>query len=127
MRAVDRERRSRYLSRVADLIDPHALFERVKQLWPSSLELGPNPHQTLNDIYWPLSEKIGEDDEWLSLAAWAFHQSLCQQTSTMGQKDRAPRLSDLVPFAVFDRNMRENLSDASWSDVRSAYITLGSA
>jgi hypothetical protein len=110
-----------------DLIDPQALFERVKRLWPSSLELGDDPQQALNDIYWPLRERLGEDDEWLSLGAWAFHQSLFEQVSDMRQSNGASRVSELVPFAVFDRNMMENLADDSWAEVRAAYVISGKA
>ncbi len=109
------------------LIDPHALFERVKELWPPSLELGCNPLQTLNDFYWPLSERLGEDDEWLSLGAWAFHQSLWEQISTKGQSSNDALLRDGVPFSVFDRNMMENLAEDSWSQVRAAYVSVGRA
>lgn len=116
-----------YLSHMVRLIDPHALFERVKELWPPSLELGSDPLQTLNDFYWPLSERLGEDDEWLSLGAWAFHQSLREQISTKGQSSDAALLRDGVPFSVFDRNMIENLADDSWSQVRAAYVSLGRA
>jgi hypothetical protein len=112
---------------VVSLIDPHTLFERVKRLWPSSLELGSDPHQTLNDIYWPLSEKLGEDDEWLRLGAWAFHQSLWEQISNIPPPTGTSLVTDLVPFSVFDRNMMENLSDDSWAEDRADYVTSGSA
>ena len=105
---------------MAGPINAHALFERVRTLWPQSLVLGSNPLQALNDIYWPLEEKLGHDDEWLTLAAWCFHQSLWQIVRKAELSKSSFDIDD-VPFSVFDRNMRENLADESWSEDRSDY------
>lgn len=105
---------------MAGPVDPHVLFQRVKALWPQRLVLGNNPFQALNDIYWPLEDSIGHDDEWLSLGAWAFHQSICECVDNAELSDCSLDIDD-VPFLVFDRNMRKNLSDDSWSEERADY------
>ena len=99
-------------------IDPQALFERVKGFWPQTIVLGAQALQTLNDIYWPLDDQF--DDEWLNLGAWAFHQSLWEWVSKAELSDCSLDI-DGMTFLVFDRHMRENLADVSWSEDRADY------
>ena len=101
--------------------NPRVLFERVKALWPTSLALGSDPLKTLNDVYWPLERELGNADEWLSLGAWAFHQSLWQWiTHSHACAGTVVMMAD-APFSVFDHCMRENLADECWSEERAAY------
>lgn len=105
-------------------IDPQALFQRVKGFWPQTLVLGAQPLQTLNEIYWPLDGQFG--DEWLNLGAWAFHQSLCEWVREAELSDCSLDI-DGVAFLVFDRQMRENLADESWSEDRADYGSMPQA
>jgi hypothetical protein len=82
--------------------------------------LGAELLQALNEIYWPLEDKLGSDDKWLSLGAWAFHQSLAEHVRKHELSDCFLDISD-VSFSDFDRNMKENLADDSWSEVRGDY------
>lgn len=50
---------------MAENVDPQELFQRVKELWPQSVEFGDDPLVALNAIYWPLEERLGDDDEWI--------------------------------------------------------------
>ena len=99
-------------------IDPRELFRRVKELWPLSVEFGDDPQEALNAIYWPLEERLGHDDEWLSLGAWAFHQS-----TSKFEADESRSTLDIkqVPFETFDHYMRMNLEDPSWDEWRPLY------
>lgn len=101
----------------------HELFERARALWPEPIPHTGDKLEALNEAYWPLEERLGHEDEWLSLAAWAFHQSLWEHVVSAGVAD-SPILSPSdVPFSTFDRYMRENLQDVSWSDERAYYFT----
>jgi hypothetical protein len=39
---------------MAENVDPQELVQRVKELWPQSVEFGDDPLVALNAIYWPL-------------------------------------------------------------------------
>ena len=60
-------------------MDRHALFETAKRLWPDGVTLASKSshEEALNNIYWRIEEQLsGRPDDWLQLAAWAFHQPL---------------------------------------------------
>ena len=99
-------------------VDPRKLFERVKDLWPESVEFSDDPQKAVNELYWPLEECLGHHDEWLSLGAWAFYQATSKFAA---EKDRSALTFSEVPFETFDRYMRMNLADASWDQWRPLY------
>lgn len=111
-------------------MDKLALFERVKALWPESLDLAYDiSHRqdgdgirALNEAYWPLDERlIDEGDEWMGLAAWAFHQSLWDLAEKcISEGDETLRPAGIT-FHAFDANMRANLADDEWADFRAEY------
>lgn len=102
-------------------VNPLALFDQVRALWPARVILGTD---ALNSIYWPLDKRLGkEGDEWLALAAWAFHQSISAHVSSLEAGTPSLDVND-VCFSDFDRNMRENLADETWADDRDAYGAL---
>ena len=97
-------------------IVPLELFQRVKNLWPRSVELGNDPLKALSDIYWPIDEILADDDDWLRLGIWAFHQGLYEIAEVA-----ANSASTIVPrdmeFSTFDRWMRFNLeADDDWAE-----------
>lgn len=66
----------------------------------------------------PVVERT-QNDEWIQLANWAFHQALwalAKGTVT----ERIIRRED-VTFDMFDYWMRSNLSDESWEEERREY------
>ena len=82
------------------------LFERARALWPQPIPHMDDKRKALNEICWPLEEQSGCKDEWLSLAAWAFHQSLLEHAVGAGKADRAIQIPADVPFRTFDRYKR---------------------
>jgi hypothetical protein len=102
----------------------HELFERAKALWPEPVPHAGDKRQALNKVYWPLEERLGCEDEWLGLAAWAFHQSFWEHAISEGVADSSTLSPADVPFSIFDRYMQENLQDDSWADERTQYFTL---
>lgn len=102
-------------------MDKQALLDRVKSLWPAAVTLRPDGGQSaLNSIYWPIEERLEADtDEWLQLAAWSFHQALAELAKSNSGR-AAVRPAD-VSLEAFDRWMRMNLADETWSKVRKDY------
>jgi hypothetical protein len=99
------------------------LFERARALWPQPVLHTGDKREALNKVYWPLEEQLGHEDEWLSLAGWSFHQAFWEHAFSADAAD-SPMLSPAdVPFSIFDRYMRENLQDDSWSDERAKYFS----
>jgi hypothetical protein len=105
------------------VIDKQALLNRVKSLWPDAITLRPDGGQeALNSIYWPLEEGLEDHgDEWIGLGAWAFHQALGELAQIKAKAGRAALRPADVSLEAFDRWMRNNLSDESWSEVRKEY------
>ena len=104
-------------------MDKQALLNRVKSLWPDAITLHSNGGQdALNNIYWPIEARLEDDgDEWTQLGAWAFHQSLWELAETSIDAGRLVLRPKDVSLEAFDRCMKSNLSDESWSKVRGEY------
>jgi hypothetical protein len=104
-------------------MDKQALLDRVKSLWPDAITLRLGGGQdALNNIYWPLEEKLeASPDEWLQLAAWAFHQALGELAKYNVDHGQAALRPADVSLEAFDRWMRNNLDDETWSEVRKDY------
>lgn len=108
-------------------MDPRQLFARSRTLWPDMILLRSErdweegqPIRTIVHIYDAIEDQV-ESDDWLSLGAWAFHQALttlARHKIAAGNHDLRP--SD-VTFEAFDRFMRLNLADPSWTEVRESY------
>ena len=109
-------------------MDPEELFARTRVLWPELINLNCEVGAQIDDIaIWPLVQvydqiesRIG-NDEWLSLAAWAFSQALhgrAKQAIAYGSPHLFP---NSVTFEEFDHWMRRNLADDSWATLRDEY------
>ena len=105
------------------MMDKQALLDRVKSLWPDAITLRPDGGQdALNNIYWPIEEGLeAEANEWLQLAAWAFHQALGELARCRVDSGCAAVRPADVSLEAFDRWMRKNLADETWSEVRKDY------
>ena len=105
------------------------LFDHVRAYWPDELRILANQcalPAVLTDpndveIYKEVEQRIGPENEWHQLAAWAFHQALdkfvrrkCSEASDV------VRCKD-VSFWSFDIQMNENLLDSSWDEERAIY------
>ena len=108
-------------------MDPHQLFTRVKALWPDAILLSTDAGWEESQPIWSVVhvhdviKKQVETDDWLSIAAWSFHQALtvvARSRLAAGQTTLRP--AD-VTFESFDRQMRKNLADETWADSRSDY------
>src|SRR5690349_5274221 len=104
-------------------MDKQALYDRAKSLWPDAITLRPDGGQeALNNIYWPLEEKLEESgDEWIQLAAWAFCQALGELADIKASSGHTSVRPRDVSLETFDRWMRKNLADETWSGVRKEY------
>ena len=110
-------------------MDLGILFERTRSLWPEHIDIsrkGANdddaPFWSLVETYERIEGQIKPDDSWMEVSAWAFHQALIE----LAEESAARNINILhvlnVPMALFDRFLRENLSDASWESERIAYV-----
>lgn len=110
---------------MAESVDPRELFQRVMELWPLSVVLGDDPLVALNAIYWPLEERLGNnDDEWLSLGAWAFHQGLHEMAEVVAANTGSTVSSREMRFSTFDRWIRFNLEgDDSWAEELAEWLS----
>lgn len=77
----------------------------------------------LNNVYRRLEEQLnGQADQWMQLAAWAFHQAVSELARAKSPAPRAALGRHEVSFEAFDWWMRMNLSDESWAEVRAQYV-----
>lgn len=94
-------------------IDKLALFEATKSRWPATINVVENPAETY-EIYRALEQIIPPDDDWQQLAAWAFYQALGKWETKAFANGEAVIFPHTLPFADFDKRMRDNLADESW-------------
>lgn len=101
-------------------IDKIALFETTKALWPAILRLSNNPSAT-HEIYRANEDAFSQNDDWLQLGIWAFHQALADHEKRALAKG-LPLYPHEVAFDEFDTWMRANLNnDDCWLDQRAEY------
>ena len=106
---------------------PRELFERVRSLWPDAVVLKDHSNQDGDNALWSLVhtyeaiERDIEDDDWLALAAWAFHQALTELAMLKLSAGEQVVMPASVTLASFDRDMRANLDDDSWTIERQNY------
>ncbi|MGN7159185.1 hypothetical protein [Sphingomonas sp. SAFR-052] len=97
-------------------LDQFALFERARSFWPARIEL--DDPSALYVLY-ERNEKAAEGDgELLQLAMWAFHQALHRYAENVRRQGCLTISPERVTFDEFDRSMRLNLADGSWSAER---------
>jgi len=109
---------------MAENVDPQELFQRVKELRPQSVEFGDDPLVALNAIYWPLEERLGDDDEWIGLGAWAFHQGLREIAEVVAANSKSTIAPREMRFSTFDRWIRFNLErDDSWAEELAEWLS----
>ena len=103
-------------------MDKRELFDRTQSLWPDAIVVTKSAASdgALNAIYWRIEDRLGADD-WAQLAAWAFHQALCELAETRIAAGKTSLSSKDVSFESFDRWIRMNLRDESWAKVRREY------
>lgn len=108
-------------------LNKQELFERTRVLWPDVIDLvgvsesvsHSDVAQLLNEIYRQIESKIDEDDHWMQIAIWAYHQSISEVSVTRGFKVY-PRHVD---FLDFDRMMIQNLKgDECWEHEKRIYL-----
>ncbi len=110
-------------------VDPKALFLRARSLWPDKIDLGRRPvsglvvegGQILIDLYEAIDASVDVEDEWLQLAAWAFHQALWGANKRTTRPDGFLYTAD-VSFSDFDDFVKFNLSNDSWAAIRAEYL-----
>lgn len=98
-------------------MQPLELFELAKRHWPAVI---PSSAEALNEIYWPLDDQFFDDD-WLHIAIWSFHQTvwLYAQQARMRGEEQFP--ISAIALERFDIQVRDNLSEDSWQEMRRAY------
>lgn len=105
------------------------LFDRVSALWPDAIVLrrenidgDGEPLWSLVHTYEAIEDEIDED-EWLELGIWAFHQALTDIAEANLSHGKHVVLSSSVSLAAFDNHMRANLADESWASEREMYVS----
>lgn len=112
-------------------IEKAKLFERTRGRWPRTVSVVPKEgvpcfesSPSLTDIYRAIEvscEPAGDwtaEHNWTSVANWSFHQALWSLAERAGERDLS---RDEVTFDMFDKCMRENLSDDCWDEERIEY------
>jgi len=108
-------------------MEKRMLFERTRSLWPDAVchvnETG--TCYTLNNIYRQLDEQLrSQADDWMQLAAWAFHQAVSELALIKPPAPRATLRRHEVSFESFAWWMRMNLADDSWAEARAKYVAV---
>ena len=110
-------------------MDVKILFARMQELWPSVIDISRKNADgnditfwSLIDIYDRIESDIQPDDDWTGVSAWAFHQALMELAGIAAVQNISSLHVPDVPLPLFDRFLRENLSDPSWENERAAYI-----
>jgi len=110
-------------------IDSLQLFNRVRALWPDVIILKREAARNNGDPIWTIvgiydeveAQLSNEGDDWIRLAAWAFHQALFERAKKKLQAGEYTLRAAEVSFEEFDGQMKENLSDQSWAHIRNEY------
>lgn len=109
--------------------DRHALFERMRALWPSVIDLSGEVFdgrrvsglQVLNELYRAIEASTPANDYWREIGAWAFHQALWSSAKDRPPEATTPVQPSAVTFNAFDQKMRLNLADPCWAAERDIY------
>ncbi len=108
-------------------MEPRQLFELVRALWPDLIILKTDADRKDGEAIWSVVhvydavEVVVQDDDWLTVGAWSFHQAITE-LARLKIRDGAATVDPAeVSFEAFDANMRENLADSSWTEERSLY------
>src|SRR5689334_12549437 len=108
-------------------MEPRQLFERVRARWPDLIILKTHTDWKEGEEVWSVVhvydavEVMAQEDDWLTVGAWSFHQALTELARLRIQDGAATVDTAEVSFEAFDANMRENLADSSWIKERSLY------
>lgn len=108
-------------------LNKQELFERTRMLWPEVIDLPSvsesgsrsDVAQLLHEIYRQNESKFDENDHWMQLAIWAYHQSI---SKAYVENDFKVYPRD-VDFSDFDQMMIQNLKgDECWEHERKIYL-----
>ena len=113
-------------------VEKSRLFEQAKNRWPHRIRVFPtngfpafDAEPSLVDVHDDIQAACDpkgewtEDDEWMGLANWSFHQALwAVANQSTGERDLG---RDEVTFEMFDECMRSNLADDCWVAERHQY------
>ena len=112
-------------------IEKTKLFEQTRERWPLTVHVLPTNGvpcfeavPSLVDVYRTIEvscEPEGEwraEDEWIGIANWSFHQALWALAESSSQRHLH---REEVTFEMFDKCMRENLSEDCWKVERLEY------
>jgi hypothetical protein len=102
------------------MINPQDLFERVEAFWPSEIS---TVVDDLNSIYWSLEDQFVSDD-WVQIATWSFHQAVWIGAKKASSAGHGKIMKSSVTINDFDVQMRANLADESWDELRPLYGSL---
>jgi hypothetical protein len=105
------------------------LFDSVRAHWPKEFRIleeqpvlptvltEPSDHE----VYLAIEQRLGPNDEWHQLAAWAFHQALDILVRRRHSESGTLVRSEDVSFQSFDTQMQSNLAHSSWDAERPLY------
>lgn len=99
------------------------LLEQIKEYWPSAIIVTEDLDSQLNSLYWQVDAKIDDQTQhWLSLSAWAFHQSLEPFVQAEIAKGKKVILVHQIPMSLFNKQILFNLKEQCWEKELSEYI-----
>ena len=105
------------------------VFDSVRAHWPKEfriLEEQPVLPTVLtepcdHEAYLAIEQRLGPNDQWHQLAAWAFHQALGKLVRRRHRESGTLVRSEDVSFQSFDTQMKSNLAHSSWDAERPLY------
>lgn len=114
-------------------VNKKILFDKTRALWPKFIDKEvalehSGSAQILNELRYKIEASISEDDHWMQISVWSYHQALWAYllqsvNSTKSNKEIAELSLHDVEFDEFDRMMIQNLNgDDCWAEERKIYL-----
>ncbi|MEG3768910.1 hypothetical protein [Alteromonas sp. 14N.309.X.WAT.G.H12] len=108
-----------------------SLFEKTRKLWPDKINLNGQYFgrslvtggQVLNEIYHQIESSLNENDHWMQLSCWSFHQAI-------EKPDNLTTIINIddIAYESYEKMMLENLNgDDCWEEERKIYESLKSS
>jgi hypothetical protein len=109
-----------------------ALYNRIRAMYPKEVDISDGRHvnggyyfPTLTSIWDDIEDRTDqENDEWGSLAAWAFAQAVHRKAKRLLRRGERTLDVDSITVASFDHWMKFNLAAEGYDKERIEYREL---
>jgi len=106
-----------------------SLYKQVLREWPEEIDISDGENRgddgflslNLTSTFDKLEKKIGIENPWLEIGNWAFNQALWRNAKNNFTNDQFVVKRSDVTIEEFDKYLRSNLKDESWSKERKEY------